>query len=541
MKLNNSQIKIIVLLAAFLVLSGSVAGFKGLQIVGTGQQNNIVNSGFEGAKIACYGVSFSGGYTTGLNIVYQLGTNPPGLGFNYPLAYSGMNTQPNSEVYWASGSGVSNQILIHQSQGYAGIPSGQNLNYGQYAVQVVQNQLATKVESNIQLQDVDAQGAPIVTGLSDNNNALALQYWHLDSTTANGATKYTLTKQDVLLTQADFHIDIWIPPMQGTTNTVSGWQEGSWNNMELWYELYWNQWANSLGSVIANDPTVDQNLATLNAQGVNVTGATASASPFQFGGGVPISAWIQQVSIPVQGANGVTYDLLKANVASGSSVSGTTPDQAKALDNLGIDSGTLGNILATAKGISPYNQGNYIDLYTAPSDTYSLSSNANLGGSNPANSAASYVPNAQQQLPTQYFKIGVNGFGTYAKPSGGFLGLGSDWTVYYPAVAFTIHLVLALYGTHTYLWTANTQTSTGVVNGTATQNGYGNWTDQTTQVVSVNGPLKGVTDFLGSIGSFLSNPINSFIVILVILIVVLAIFAPSVLASITKAMGGKKK
>jgi len=481
------------------------AGLGGLSLT------NVYNPGFEGAKVACYGVNFLSGYQSGLNTVYQIGSQ--NLGINYPLVWSGSQSSPSSLAYWGAGTSPSQQILVNNKNptNVPIAPKGEN-------------QLATVVESNIQLQGLTATGAP-VTG-DNSSSAQYIQTWHLSSSTNNGVTTYNITKEDVLLSQADFHIDIYIPSSQANAGTGSGWQEGTWTNLQLWYEIYWYDWLNSLGNSAAMtiDPTVQQNLAALNMAGVSgANDSNLRSNQFSLRGGYPIAAWVQQATMPIQTASGIVQDLL--NVTSVNSKSG----QIVYLAGSQVSASTLAGITGNVQ-LSPAKQGNYIDLFTQPSDQYQLPT-AQVSTSDLQNAASSHALDAQTQVPNEFFKIGINSFGTYVS---------GDWwngyTVYYPAVAYTLHAVFAVYGTHTYLWTTQT----------AAQNNYSGWTDHTTTAVVTSGVGTGIANFLNGIGNWfsnlLSNPFTDLILLFIIAgvgLVVMVVFFPEVLRALSRSTAGK--
>lgn len=495
--------------------------------------SNVLNPGFEGAKVACYGVAFTSGYTMGLNTVYATGTMP--YSPNNPLAYSLGGDGPNgysNEVYWGSGTesqGSAQTIVQNQwERVYSVIPVTWN-------TVIDQQMLETRVESNIQLQGLNAQGyltgtntlgqtvasngVPTLPALGTSNSAVQeIQIWNVQPIVANGiVTGYNMTKQDIILAQADFYIDVYVVPSQTNhDNHASGWEEGTFSGVELWYKLDWYQFGNSLGQVIANDPTAANNLAMLNAQytGINATEGTPA---FVIGGGVPITAWIQQATIPVQTSSGVVYDLISL-----ASSKDTTP---LAIDSVnGMQSGTRNTIMAMKNSLSPTNVGNYLDLYSSASDILS-STNANLS----PNNAAQYVFDASTEYSPQYFKIAVQGFGAVAQSSG--FTLSPDWTVYYPSISFLVHTVWAIYGTHTYLWTVQS----------ASQNNYTGYIPQTTSSVFTPGAFNGIGGIFAGLAAFLTNPFGFLITLAIIAVIIVIILAATgTLPAVVSLFGMRK-
>jgi hypothetical protein len=493
--------------------------------------SNVLNPGFEGAKVYCYGTEITSGYAKGLNTVWATGSMNEGQ--NYPLAYTGTIGNwhvGDHEVYWGTATSPqgSQQELVQDLYETTGA--------GSSASMIDEQQLQTRVEENIQLQGLTAQGAasgtdqgltvdstnvPLLPSLGTNTSSIQeVQYWNVQPIVQNGLTVgFNMTKEDVALVQADFYIDVYVVPCQASVNGMSstdahasGWQEGSFTGLELWYELTWYQFGNSLGQYLGqNDPTAQENLAMLNAQYGNMN-ATEGVPTWAIGGGAPITAWVQQVTVPYMTSSGQVADLISLRTnKNGNPV---------ALDSLNIDANSRQTILAMVNALSPANQGNYIDLYSQPSDLYS-STNAeaqNIG----ENNAAQYVFDASTEYPNQYFKISVSGFGTAAHGSGGFLGVGEDWTVYYPSVSYLVHVVFLVYGTHTYLWTLQT----------ATTNQYPGYTPQTTSGVFTPGPFNGLGGLLGGIygafaglGSFLTSPLGFLITAIIVVMVIVVVLA----------------
>lgn len=475
------------LLAGFIIVALTLFAF----LPAIANELNVVNLGFEGAKVVCYGSAFTN--SANPTKVYAIGSTPVGATLTTSTQKAAGSSIPMA-VSWDSATNPTQQDIM-----------GFGHWYGSQMLTLNMPNLNTVVESNIPLEAVSATGQPLpqnlISGTSSDNQAQQLDYWNIQATTnsAGQITGYKVTQKSVLLVQADFALNVWLQPKQGNHITASGWDEGKWDNVELWYEVMWNQWENSLGSTI-NGANPQAALQQLQNSGGN--GTLSSVSPFQFGGGVPITAWIQSIAMPVNGGNGVTYDLYSAASSSSSSTT-------KALDNLGITDQVKNNIIAAADGLSPNQKGQFLTLYTQPSDLYQYST-AYTGKTDPQNLASGQVPSSSTQYPNEYFKIGVNGFGTYASASGGFLGLGQDWTVYYPAVAYDVHLVFAIYGTHTYLWTTQT----------AQKNNYPGFTNETTQITTTYGALHDIGSWLNSV---FSNPLYMLIILGIIIIVIAAI------------------
>jgi hypothetical protein len=513
--LQHKKLLAVILVGILVFFIGTTSGLIPLNPI-----INVVNPGFEGAKANCYGVEITSGTAgmnpawTGIDTVQYVGSGqsliasggqayPPGQLYNFPSV-----TGISGEVYqWGAGSGSSQMTVQHIVYGH--------YDNGPYTQE---NQIATDVESNIQLQDFNVQNSTPLNylGAGDWTNGTYLEYWQetASSVVNNGvnSTTYSVQEQDVLLVPGDFHLDIWIPPIQTNANTGSGWEEGSWTNIEFWYMISWYQWLNSLGPVI---------------QGQNAPPPVVPLTyqeKFTTSGGVPISAWIQEYTMPIQTATGQVYDMLSVDVANSGSKSYTT--QAGSTMPANIYSDLVGMV---ENGFQPSLNGRYMDLYAQPSDNFTYVQLANP--SDLPTYAVGAAPDAQTEPPNQFFKIGVVGFGTDV--ANGWLGLG-PYTVYYPEVSYLIRVVMAVYGTHTYVWTVSTATQQGynsVQNGTVTSGWQNRTVAVTTGGSGLSVPAFGWPQFF--------SPLNLEVIFIILAaIVILAIiFNPGVL---NKLMGNKQ-
>jgi hypothetical protein len=472
---------LLTIVVVFLVLP------QGGNLLSLGPTSNILNPGVEGAKSGCYGVIITSGANynpawTGLNTMHFVGAN------ERPIASAGISN-PSESYYWGPGSGASQFTIQHFAYKY----------YMFSPTVLTENQLSTEVESNIQLQDFSYQN-PTVSALQGTNNptqGVYLQYWTQNATqNADGTTTYTYATQDILLVPGDFHINVWLVPSQDHANTGSGWEEGSWSNVELWYTIYWYDWLNALAPYVQNNPTPPDIPAN----------ATNRQTLFNYRGGVPISAWIQNYYMPIQTSSGTTYDLLKVSTSDKNTLAGVQ-----------LPSDVLQNLQSMVQnGMTPSLGGRYLDLYTQPSDTFQY---VNLNPSNPVSTGVSRVPDAQTQLPQEYFKIGVLGLGTNTVAHG-LLGTG-PYTVYYPEVSYLVRVVMGVYGQHTYVWTVGTATQSGY-NSNSTSGFVNRTIESTTGGSGINWPWAGLNFNWGDLFSPLNFEIIGILVVIVVIIVTVA-------------------
>jgi hypothetical protein len=494
-KVNNKRTRNLLVLAlmAILLVSGGALMLGVVKPLTT----NILNPGVEGAKSGMWGTMITTASQGeqpqhGIGVVHYVGAIPSNRTLAQVGNDAGVQTS-QEDWYWGPASGASDMTIQH-------------ILYNHYLISGIvetENQISTETETNIQLQDFNyqniTQNQPAsLNGTSNPTQAEYLQYWHISNVTnPNGSITYNVTKQDILLVPGDFHIDVWIVPSQSNPNTDSGWEEGSFSNIEFWYTIYWYDWMNSLGQVISTDPnppTIPAN-ATITRDGL-----------FSLRGGVPITAWIQNYYMPTQNSNGGTsFNLLSVferGATTQNNVSGSS-----------LPSSVYSDLLAMVdNGMVPSLGGRYLPLYTQPSDNFSY---VDLTSSNLENTAIDAIPDAETEIPQEYFKIGVTGLGTDVR--GNVLG----YTVYYPVVSYLIRVIMAVYGTHTYIWTTSA----------AQHFGYPGWQNRTLEI-TYGGGIPGAADFLSWLANLLSNPLIQLLLLLICVIVIiglLAILAPGVL------------
>jgi hypothetical protein len=488
---------------AFIILFGATA--YGLNAL------NIVNPGVEGAKSGCWGVNILNSQyhpQAGFNTIHFVGAN------ENPIAYSGATgwsltggpSQLGEAYVWGPGTGVSQMTVQHfKKQYYA---SGTTIQ---------ENQISTDVESNIQLQDFNyvKNSIPLNQSVtsSDPTQVRYLQYWTLVPTNnPDGTITYNYTTKDILLVPGDFHLEVFIPPSTDYANTGSGWEEGTWSNINLWYTLYWYDWLNSLGQVGARDYLSNQFIPPdIPANALNRT------QLFNYRGGYPISAWIQDYYMLFQSKTGQVYDMLKVNVASSNDHSSTAYSAYPGTDSE-IPSDVYGTLVGmVTNGFQPSLRGHYLDLYTQPNETFNYVNLAPSNATDVGTSRAAFL-DAETQPPQQYFKIGVLGFGTVWRATGWF-GSG-PFKVYYPSVNYLVRVIMGVYGSHTLVWTTSTASSLG----------YTGWQDRTVVITvggsGINWPSYNWAD--------LFSPLNLefFAIALIAIVILVTIFNPGVWASI---------
>jgi len=455
----------------------------------------IVNPGFPGAYANCYGVNFKdfGTDWKGTNTIHALQNAETSLTNHSAFAAS-------DNVYWGAGSGPGSMTLVHDYN-YIGLEAGG------------EQQLATEVQSNIPLASFNYQNStPLgLTNVATWDQGEVLQYWNVqastpvNSTLSNGtiisSVTYTATSQSLLLIPGNFYLSVYIPSSRHQSGTGSGWQEGTWNQIDFWYVLYWYEWLNAFGPVLqANEAPPNIPANALNRQ-----------DQFNLRGGYPITGWIQGYTVPYQTSSGTVYDAVSATPTSGSSTQNPIP------------ASTRQNIMAQIQ-LSPSLSGRQVQLYTQPGDQYQLPTYTLPSGPIDANAQGLLnSPDFQTILPAEYFKIGVQTMGTYTE--GNVL---SGYTVYYPTVDYLLRFIFGVYGVHTFVWTVQTALSLGYNATSNYQAPPAQWQNRTIITASTAGFLSGLT-------SWFSNPLNAlqfYVIIIVIALLLVTVFNPGVWSSI---------
>lgn len=468
----------------------------------------VVNPGFPGAYCATYGVNFEGfqGWT-GTNEVHVAGNGVHTI-LSHSTAING-----NDVVYWGDCSSTS-LTIVHDFNAppLSGISS-------------TEQELETDVQSPIPLASYNYQTATplnISQNIATWDQGEELSFWNptgiqsnTTTTLANGtrinSVTYTGEVENLLLIPGNFWIDISIPSSRSNAGTGSGWQEGSWTNLDLWFELYWYNWL-SVYSM-----TLKQNAGSPPS---SVMDQNARAEQFNSVGGFPIQGWIQQYESLMNGQDISSIEQCKGS--SSINVSAT-----------GVSLSTLQNIEGSIS-LAPQYNGQSIPLYTKASDSYVLPTAYMLNGE-PSGSLDLQAqgllqsPDYQTVLPAEFFKIHINSIGTYTDGD-----VWSGWTVYYPAVSYLVRFIFAVYGSQPFVWTVNTALSLGY-NATANyQVPPAQWTNKEIVTVTQAGIGTGLD-------AWLSNPWNLaqlWMIIAMVIVLIIVVTNPGV---INKILGRKGK
>jgi hypothetical protein len=489
-KVSKGNIIALVLIA---ILAIFFISLPSLAIILSGTEIGY-NPGFPGAKVGIEGLTFGdlNGWQ-GTNVFHYVSNRAtePYLVFHQGTGYS------YDKIYWGASSGTSGVNIIWDTNSFVG------------NVAIDRQQLDIEVQRDVPIEDFPYQNwgekLSFLNGtiINDPNTGKIVQYWHLSSEKISATeTRYNLTKQEYMLVPGNFHISFWIPPGNDYARHDSGWQEGTWSDIEVRFALYWHEWLNDLGPILQNDQVPPEIPAN----------ATAEQIGWTLRGGFPIAGWIQRYSMLINTPSGQTYDLFKWTTSDGQN-----------FGSIGLDANLVSNLKALVQFI-PSLEGRVLDLYDTPTETSPGLSLTNLEGSQIDNRANAVTP-SPEITPTQYFTIALNELGTYAQS----LGLFQGWRVYYPAVDFFIRVIFGVYGQHSYLWTEKT----------SEENQYPGWQNRTVETTYTPGPLTGLL-------AWFSNPFNLlwlFFILIIAVIVIVTIFNPGLWASVAislKKSGGSK-
>lgn len=357
-------------------------------------------------------------------------------------------------------------------------------------------QVLVETQNLIQLQNLNYMGDPL--DWNKTQQLEVIQYQPnvdraLNRAVQGNEVRYTLTKRSILLVPAEIHISLSIPATQGQSFHLSGWQEGTWPNLELWFKLDFTVWNTLAGPYASTDALSEWEASYFQT---NPASEYNTGSYYDLKGGFPVAGWVQGYLENVgsdwpEDFDDEIWSLYKSNTG----YSHKLTEKSKAI--LDASTQTLPALL-----------GRSISLFTNATDPYVAYEGGFVGFLQILEQARTY-PWAQAQVPT-YFPITVQTLGTVTE--GGVLG---PWDIYYPAVNYRIRVIYAVYGQFTYLWTVQT----------AEDNGYPGW--QTREYEWVHAP--GLLDWLWQL---FGNPLFLFFLfcfVILLILVILAIFAPGIL------------
>ena len=409
---KQNPLMLILLLVILALASGSILGF------------NVLNVGFEGAKCYGYGVYFNfDGEWQGTQQLHKYADAESSLA---TYRCSPATASCWQEIDWAT----------------LATPNDMGLKW-EFAKGIITNRgrkpdLGVHVESNIQLADIDRQGDPLGWNLTEPMDARRIEYWSKtvvkEETDDKVTYHYNLTKESFLVVPAEFWIGFYLVPSQsGTGGTGSGWREGEYQNVLVWFMLDWTVWDNAYKDPWLDDPEL--NVFTSEHEGAVLNQQQTA----EYRGGFPIAGWIQGWEKAGWTSAGPDENPVWLTTKG-------KEDKAYTVDQLA----QLKSELMTKVQFAPSLTGQFLSLYCEPSVSFSYEAEMleTTDYTNNAKLANSVKAPDSSMRKTMYFPINIQNFGTLAK--GDFW---NGWTVYYPSCYLRVRMIYGVYGDFTYLWT----------------------------------------------------------------------------------------
>jgi len=498
-----------------------------VMVVAVAYPLGTIQPGFEGAKCNFYGANFNWDEFEGEDVLhrYQDAEDP----ILYRDHHNIIGTLVGEEkVYWSS----------YATPNDAGI-GWYEWKYPWSKEERERPHIKVHVESNVQLEHITRQGDPdpLAWNLDNPLEGRRIEYWSKKGTKTTETEdivtyEYELTKESFLITPAEFWVGCYLVPAQDEAGTDSGWREGEWSDMTLWFRLDFHVWDNAYFDDWLDDPE-DQVYTT--EYGGTVISKDKKIEPDAYRGGFPIAGWIQGWE-----KAGWTSDIIAGEQQSPIWYEVKGDETATYTDAQLYE---LRDKLMSKVEFSPGMVGQFISLYDEPEAQFSYEpSNTNYQTDSLAQSVK--TPDTSMKK-TMYFPINVENFGTYAEAQG-FMGL-FGWKVYYPSCYFRVRMIYGVYGTFKYLWTE--QVTKPFYNDTSGEYEGGLNYPKTierhgTTVIHTSGPLTPFADLAGGIGDWFSNPFNqlwTFFIIMVIFVLIVTALNPGLWGSLALAYKGTKK
>ncbi|MEM2568218.1 MAG: hypothetical protein QXH20_07105 [Candidatus Bathyarchaeia archaeon] len=363
--------------------------------------------------------------------------------------------------------------------------------------------LGIHVESNIPLKDVTRQGDPLNWNSTDPTSGRRIEYWSKKVVKEETADKvlyhYTVEKESFLIVPAEFWVGFYLVPSQQDAGTGSGWREGEWQNIVVWFRLDWNVWDNAYRDPWLDDPKINVFDSLYNGTILN------QKRLYEYRGGFPIAAWIQGWE--------------KAGWTSG----GRDDTSPLWYDVKGKKTGTytdkqlaqLREKLMAKVQFAPGLVGQFLSLYNEPSASFTYEAKLHESKDYPID-ITNYVKSPDSRMKKiMYFPINILNFGTYVEGD-----WWNGWTVYYPSAYFRVRILYGVYGKFTYLWTEELAKSPTV-----------NYPEQPERHGTTVITVQGASSWFSGIANWFANPLTQlwmFFILIVIVIIVVSIFSPGI-------------
>lgn len=457
---------------------------------------STLNPGFEGAKCYFYGSYFPWQNYAGAYALHRYQDAESSL-----LSKSSTGTATEN-IYWGNLATPNDASMVHKySYG------GRDWYYPN---------LGIHVESNVQLQDITRQGNPDPLNWNSSNplDAQRIEYFSKVAVKEDLGDKivyhWSAQKESFLVVPAEFWVGMYVVPDQGGGSNPlpgSGWREGDWENVVLWFMLDWATWDNAYADAWLND--VETNVFNSAYDGAILNQKKLS----DYRGGFPITGWIQEWE--------------KAGFSSSRTGEVQSPVwlSARSKENSEYTIDELANLqteLLAKCQTSPGLIGQFLSLYTGPDVTFDYLPLDSTSYSADALAKDIQSPDSRMRK-VMYFPINIVNVGSLTIGD-----IWNGWTVYYPSVYLRVRMLYGVYGNFTYLWTEELAKDPLV-----------DYPDQIelhdTQVIHV----AGIGAMFSGIAGILSNPIFWFflgLILLVVLLVLLALLVPGSL-TLVSALG----
>ena len=453
----------------------------------------IISPGFEGAKCYGYGADFRWGNNwPGTYILHRYqDAEEPLVSNQYYGSWD--------RIYWATVA-TPNDMRVGWQTGSTHLITGAKMIDKEYPTVGIQ------IESNIQLQDINRQGDPLGWDITDPMSGKRIEYWAKTPIKEETADKvlyhYTVTKESFIVAPSEFWVGFYLLPDTKNAGTGSGWREGEWNNIVIWFMLDFTVWDNAYKDSWLDDPKI--NVFTNDHEGKIISRQRTD----DYRGGFPIAGW-------VQGWEKAGWTSVGPEESPVWLQTKGKEDKTYTIDQLA----QLKEKLMAKVDFTPGLVGQFLSLYNTPSATFDYEPSM-LEGNYADDDVTQYTktPDSRMQK-TMYFPINIGTFGTLVQ--GDFW---HGWTIYYPSAYFRIRMLYGVYGNFTYLWTEELAKDP-TVNYPEEPERHG------TTVITIPGikqTVFGWTDWF-------ANPFNQlwlFFILIIIVLVIVTVFNPGVWATV---------
>ena len=338
------------------------------------------------------------------------------------------------------------------------------------------------------MQEVNTHGDPL------GRDPTRIEWFSFETQKTQSGNKVTWKHYEVYVVPVDFVIELSIRPVKDLN-------VGDFQSFDLWFVIDTVAWLNAF--------TYNQYALLKDKPPQNVT-----ISAYNFRGGFPIWAWVGAWEPwVVKGRDG-------------------NPD--KFYDPADLEPGERSELEQHLRLMPSYG-GSEISLYTQPGYIYErlFASDIIKDPERLKQMIASSLPGLPDPrlAQTVYFPITLINYGALRREGGWWIW---HWhKEYYPTSYMRVRVLYAIYGEWVYLWTQKE----------AEKHGY-KWENRSSVI---SGDRSWWDKFISGIGSWFSNPwtllwtgILAFFMVLIV-IVILAIFAPGFLISLGSLIGRRRK